>query len=700
MFAHRGNCYLLLALAAGGVAWSLVASAVFAEETAIEPGMIHLRSGVEREWTYFPEEAPDHWSQELSLPANDRPLTLEMRQQDVKQSWRVLLNGKPLGELLLDERDARRWFRIEAGALTGKRDVLRIEPKGKHALSDDIYVGQITVREGDPEAYAWREAEIEVTDSRSGEPLPCCLTIVDRHGSLVPLGMKSNDHLAVRTGVVYTSTGKAILKLPREDLTLYATRGFEYSLAKGALRADDAPAAYRLTLTREVPVPGYVACDTHLHTLTHSGHGDATIEERMITIAGEGIELPVAADHNVLVDYTPHAERLNVRKYFTPVMGCEVTTKVGHWNVFPVKPGSAPPRADLADWESIFAEIYKTPGVRVAILNHARDLHSGVRPFGPKLFNAAVAEQLEGWPLRFNGMEILNSGATQSQPLELTHDWMALLNRGYQVTPVGSSDSHDVSRFIAGQGRTYIRTPDDDPAAIDIDHAVDSFLAGRVLVSYGLLAEIKIDNRYSSGDLATGLEREIEVAITVSAPHWINPSQVQLYANGQLLREVEIPLAEVEGLSGVKWHDTWRLPRPEHDVYLVAVALGPGIEAPYWPTARPYQPTSPELVMHTLGCSGAVWIDGDGDRRRTSAREYAEKLWTAVDKNPARFIERLAKYDAAVAAQGAFLYHRDGGRMEWSELKKLLAEAHPSVDRGFGDYYAAWRKSELARAAP
>ena len=53
-----------------------------------------------------------------------------------------------------------------------------------------------------------------------------------------------------------------------------------------------------LAIRREVATPGLVACDTHVHTLTNSGHGDATIAERVVTLAGEGIELPIATDHN------------------------------------------------------------------------------------------------------------------------------------------------------------------------------------------------------------------------------------------------------------------------------------------------------------------------------------------------------------------------------------------------------------------
>src|SRR5205823_953623 len=102
-----------------------------------------------------------------------------------------------------------------------------------------------------------------------------------------------------------------------------------------------------------VPTDGYVSSDTHVHTLTFSGHGDSTIAERMITLAGEGIELPIATDHNVQIDYQEWAVKLGVRKYFTPVVGNEVTTPVGHFNIFPVPAKGPLPDHKLKDWRSI-----------------------------------------------------------------------------------------------------------------------------------------------------------------------------------------------------------------------------------------------------------------------------------------------------------------------------------------------------------
>jgi hypothetical protein len=391
-----------------------------------------------------------------------------------------------------------------------------------------------------------------------------------------------------------------------------------------------------------------------------------------------------------------------VRRYFTPVIGNEVTTGIGHFNVFPIAAGARIPDFKQKSWGPIFDQIFATPEAKIAILNHARDLHSGTRPFGPKLFNAAVGENLDGWPMRFNAMEVINSGATQTDPLRLVKDWMALLNRGYGVTPVGSSDSHDVSRYIVGQGRTYIRCDDRDAAAIDVSAAVDNFLAGRVLVSYGLLVEATVAGKYRAGDFAQLTSDELEIDLRVLAPSWITASRVQLYANGLLIREESIEASAQPSAApvGVKWHRKWRLPRPRFDVHLIAVALGPGVTGPFWPTAKPYQPTSPEWEPYVMAVSGPIWLDGDADGQRTTSRQYAQRLVADCRGDMGQLCESLAAFDAPTAAQAAHLLRLVGKPLQSDDVSRAIDAASPVVRQGFREYEDAWRENERARAEP
>ena len=698
--------------------WMLTATVLWADEAAperraIEPRLLHLRSGVEREWSEFPE-TPQGQRLDVKFAASKNLFeqTLLLRQQDVKQTWHVVLNGQRLGTLTIDENDMVVAFAIPAGTLINGENSLKIEPppSGKSA-SDDIRVGQVVLH-GRPRSEVLNEAtiEIDVLEADSPNNLPCRISIIDANGSLQTPGVDSNDRhfewstrLAVRPGTVY-SLGHAKFGLPAGRFTIFAGRGFEYSLARAEITVAAGETAKRsLTIRREVPTEGYVACDPHVHTLTHSGHGDATIEERMLTLAGEGIELPIATDHNVHVDYEPITRegRSSVRSFFTPVMGNEVTTPRGHFNIFPVRAGARVPDHKQTDWRLLFDDIHRTPGVKVAILNHARDLHSGVRPFGPQHFNALVGENLDDWPLRFNAMEVVNSGSTQSDPLLLFHDWMGLLNRGLNVTPVGSSDSHDVARHFVGQGRTYIRCADRHPFQIDVDAAVNNFLQGRVMVSYGLLAELTVNEKYSSGELAPVTD-DVRVEVRVLGPHWVRADRVLLFANGRMIRDEAIS-ADIDHKPlpiGVKWAGTWTIPKPSHDVHLVAIALGPGVDGLYWKTAKPYQPTSPEWEARTIGCSGAVWLDADHDGLRTSARDYAKRLVAAANGDWKKLIASLSDYDEAVATQAAHLVRASGTSLQSEPLLAALKSGTAAVRSGFRAYANAWRENEIARAKP
>jgi hypothetical protein len=143
----------------------------------------------------------------------------------------------------------------------------------------------------------------------------------------------------------------------------------------------------------------------------------------------------------------------------------------------------------------------------------------------------------------------------------------------------------------------------------------------------------------------------------------------------------------------VQWQGRWTLDRPKHDVYLVAVATGPGIAAPFWPSARPYQPTSSHWESYAIGSTGAVWLDADASGRFESATEYAARAVETSGGDPKSLVTRLADFDEAVAAQAAAaLRNRLPGEFE-TGAGRVIAAAGPTVRRGFEAYLAQWRQA-------
>lgn len=670
---------------------------------SLDAGMHHLRIDGPREWEEFPE-TPEAVSFVLTFDAepNAAEAALRLRQYDVKQDWRVRLNEADLGRLRQDENDMIVYLPVPVGTLRAGRNELRIEQiPGGRPVPDDIRVGEVFL-DHRPVGEVLSEARLTVTvvDSDSGKPTPARITVLTPEGVLHTVGAESAGPLAVRPGVVYTASGTAAFGLPAGRYKILAGRGFEYSLASEEIAVSTGDHTEKtLAIRREVPTDGWVACDPHTHSLTHSGHGDATAEERTVALAGEGVELAIATDHDVAVDYEPAAHATGARPYFTPVVGDEVTTGVGHFNVFPLDPAGTLPDPKVTDWPTLFESIARLPGRKAVILNHPRDLHRGYRPFGPDRYAALVAEPLDGRPLGFDAVEVVNSGATQADPMRAVRDWMALLNVKPNVTPVGASDSHDAARYIVGQARTYVRSDDADPADVDVAAALDAFLAGRVAVSYGLLAELTVDARHGPGDLAEPADDGVTVRVRVLGPYWTTADRVELFANGIKVREESIDPGAGDA-PGVKGIVSWTLPKPSHDLHFVAVAHGPGVEGNHWRVAKSYQPTTPRWKPYVLGVSGAVWLDADGDGRRTTAREYATRLHAASAGDLDKLITSLAGYDESVAAHAALIVDRAGRPPTDPAVATAIKDAAPPVRAGFRVYLESWRETRTAQAEP
>jgi len=582
----------------------------------IDPEFYHVRNAEPREWSHFPEKAErSRLEVNFDVESPEKYSVLTLRQEGTKQTWAVSLNGEKIGLLQRDHNHLEHGLLLRDGLLQEKGNQLEIFSESE--TPDDIRVGDLALHE---ERYAIDSQRVlalektrgfkrvvpnlqgmlslECVDEESGEAIPCRFTIIDTEtGALTFLGAESDDRLAVREGVIYSLDGKASVAIdPEKFYRIYCGRGFEYSLATAELGAGEV-GELGFKLRREVDTAGFVACDTHLHTYEFDRHGDCTLTERIISAAGEGVELPISTGHDKHIDYSTDAARIGADKWMTPVTGCEVTTSFGHFNSFPVDPAAKPAEHKLRDWAQIFKNIYATPDVKVCILNHGRDVHRNFTPLAPENFDPSTGTFLNDRELRANGIEIINSGATQTDPMQMVSDWFALLKSGHKIAAVGSSDSHTVNFAIPGQGRTYLSVNDDgDSGNIDVSAAVDSFVAGQTWVSFGLMATLELD-----GDSAN---------VRVLGPSWTSADRCRIFRNGELVKDLKID--DIFGAkAGEKFSDQFLL----SDLgvgkgdFLCVVATGPGISEAYWPMMPPYQPDSPVLETYVFGMSPAVWVD-------------------------------------------------------------------------------------------
>lgn len=689
------------------LAFGVLVNGCFAAQfTSLSSETIHLGSG-RPEWSIF-EGRPLHGAEfrlKFQFQANDREHTLVIRQDDVKQDWSVVLNGEKLGELFLMEADLIHMLAIPPNTLRDGENELHISTK----TPEDILISSLAIAD-DAHTNIFPEARLRVTVSdEHGAPIPSRLTVTDENGTLAALG-SGDTNIVVRPGVVYTANGAAEISLLPGKYTVSATRGPEYSIEREDVMMGEEDATLHFELRREVNTTNWVAADTHIHTLSLSKHGDALLHERMITLAAEGIELPIATEHNLHADYTPAAKSLGLEKQFTVVSGNEVTTKRGHFNIFPVSLKSKPADHSLEHWRDLMKNIRQSRDVRVIILNHPTDTHAGFTPFASTNFNRLTGKNLRGdFDFEFDAVEVINSGAMRSDWMEPFRCWFALLNRGHRITGVGASDSHDVSRFIVGQGRTYIRGADTNVSRLDVAQLSENLKQGRAIVSLGLFPQLTISDAPDAldapslvsgvidpgssapGDLHQGESRFFEVTGSVDFPVWINPegrTVATLYENGQ--PKLVFPF-EMKKSAGKPLAFKARFPKPKADAWYVLIAETPGVTNSYWSIARPYHPSSPEWKPAMIGATNPIYLDANGDGLYTSPRQTAEYV-NEQYVSPHDLIPALAQYDWSVAVQAAEVLSEAGVDLKSAELRPTLAKAAPHVQQAFNDYISTLSK--------
>jgi len=484
----------------------------------------------------------------------------------------------------------------------------------------------------------------EVRDG-AGALVPARLTFVLPDGTLPELFTNvkaAGRDFAARKDVVYTRTGAGAITVPVGRYTVYASRGLEWSLASAELefRAGER-VSWRAELVHEVDTTGWVSGDFHLHTLTHSGHGDADLEERVLSFLGEGLEFAVATDHNHNTDYAPTVRALGVESQLTTVTGNEVTTDLGHCNAFPLDPARAPVAVltdAAAQFRLIRAETNAAGAVPVIQLNHPR--WEGMDWFRCTGLDPATGLADARFSADFDAIELLNENVgwgyfdpvadardTGGNRHSVLQDWFLLLQRGARYAAVGNSDSHHVQKIFAGWPRNFVRSATDDPGRIDVGAVAGAVRAKQVFTTLGPFVDYSVEGVPMGGD-ARARDGHATLKLRVQAASWIDCDRVQVIVNGELARSLPVPEAKTplrletelelclqagcarHGAAGPRGtggpRDAWVTLLVEGDRHLFPILND---EA---------QPALPLCVANP------VWIDGDGDGRWTSPAQRIE----------------------------------------------------------------------------
>jgi len=374
-----------------------------------------------------------------------------------------------------------------------------------------------------------------------------------------------NYTIQVTKSGYYTSNSGNIIIAPG-TYDIYVSRGMEYDLATqtGVTINAGANNLGTFTLHRVVDTTGYLSGDFHVHSINSPDSVPPQID-RVMTFAGEGVDILVATDHDYITDYKPIIKNLGLEKFLTSVIGDELTTwDFGHFNAFPLTPDPKKLANGALDWGNgtgftmtpcqIMEGLLADPGEEVLQVNHPR----GSAPF-QAYFSAIELDTLTqkskadpndfrmppDWakgstddtrlfsPM-FTAMEIYNSYDYVDTVL---NDWFTFLNTGFIVTGTGVSDTHTKVATSAGMPRVFVKMSTDDPSQLNEDELVENVNSHRVIISNGPFVVTEIENSTGAkaeiGDLiySGGAGQEITLRIKIQSPTWIKYDTVHVFSN-------------------------------------------------------------------------------------------------------------------------------------------------------------------------
>jgi hypothetical protein len=511
---------------------------------------------------------------------------------------------------------------------------------------------------------------VAVTDDL-GRPVPCKLTMVGRYDG-ADQGRDPRDFLydfrigehqrpttfdAARNEFIeaawYAKDGRFLRRIRPGTYDLVVSRGMEYDLHTETVVVDSGGHIQRsVRLRRGVETDGWVAIDTHIHSAGSTDSG-MPLDKRVISIAGEGIEMAVATDHNYVTDYQPEIGRQNLQQWLTSVVGLELTTfEMGHFNAFPLRHDSSVTRGGSFEWvgrtpQQLFdgmRALGETPEEVLIQVNHPRwDFLGYFNVFnlsqetgGPEqrtglrsVFAPAGDEfALENFSLDFDAVEIINGKRIDlfhtfrspevppeppvpdpiPPPGEVVRnadgsiafpgameDWFVLLNRGHRFAGVGASDSHSALGHEPGFPRTmvFVGEGKDGNGQYTTAEVVEALRAGRAVISMGAFVEISVNGEPIGSDVSDS-DGSVEITIRAQAPDWAPLEKVTVWSNGVAVLELDIPASQAHDFTATE------IVSADTDAWFLAEATGSRNLFPVVPP-KEYASLSPSTIITALG---------------------------------------------------------------------------------------------------
>ncbi len=470
------------------------------------------------------------------------------------------------------------------------------------------------------ELYTQNEATVnfQIFSSETQKLMPGKLVIM-KDGQVFEHGLKSTSTLACRDHTIYSSNGKGTFKIESGAYEIWFGRGMEYAIETQIHRFESGK-TYNLKaiLKKEINTDGFVGGDMHLHTYTFSGHGDATVEERLISCAAEGLDWAVSTDHNYVLDYAPYLDTLGLKEEMATSIGNEVSTSIGHFNTYPLEAGTEKANSKMVDGAALFQHIREIAPENVVIqVNHPRWIDTDY-------FNTKGLDPYFGttkhpeWSWDFDAIEVLNE-TTQlgwipapDNKFSVIKDWINLQNHNQRITALGNSDTHSVTEMLAGVPRNYIVSSTDVPTEIDENEIAQSIKNQKVSVSSGIFVNMTANGK-GIGETISPENQSVQFHLQVQAASWISCHKVDFLKNGQVIQSFDIPKTE----KAIRLDTTLSI-SVDRDAWFMTIAYGDEPTPPILQIKK--KPIAPK------GFTNPIWVDAEGDGQIFSVYDFSRKL--------------------------------------------------------------------------
>jgi len=416
-------------------------------------------------------------------------------------------------------------------------------------------------------------------------------------------------------GAWWTTDGLLETTVRPGTYTLAISRGPEYEITTQTFTvgAGEYHAA-QLQLQRSYTSDGWVSGDFHVHAQPSTDSG-LPIDQRVTSLAAEGLEVATATDHNYITDYSPVIAAKGLVQWLLGISGMELTTfEMGHFIGYPLKVDPGSTRGGEFTWkdstpQQLFDQLRGLsidPTNSVVTVAHPRQQVLGYfsqffvdqatgQPYTPTGIMGVFAPygenfQAQNFSLDFdamelitgrryedihvfsqNGMPVLGKDGRPSFP-GTVETWFTLLDHGRMPTGMGASDSHRLLGDEPGYARTliYVGQGNDTPGGYTRDQVIAGIRGHHTIATNAPFVTIQVAGGMIGDTVkASG---SIPVTIDVSAPTWAAVDTLTLYGSTSTTPDHVIQVIPIPS-PGTTFHTVVMI-NPTHDAWVVAEVTG------------------------------------------------------------------------------------------------------------------------------